>query len=119
MQRRDEIRRLLNELDDHDDDEGLVGNVWSDVLTAMERTWEQLHDYDAGARGAEALTRAADEVRRGITRLAAVHKRLERLAQESAGAQGGRQAPQPVPMRWVASGGPARAASHMRYRQSV
>jgi hypothetical protein len=55
MQRSDELRRLLSDLDDHDDDEGFAGNVWSDVVTAMERAWEQLHDYSAGARGAEAL----------------------------------------------------------------
>jgi len=80
MQRSDEIERLLSDLDDHDDDEGFAGNVWSDVVTAMERAWEQLHDYNAEARGTEALTRAADEVQRGIALLAAVHGRLERLA---------------------------------------
>ena len=117
MQRSAEMQHLLNDLDDHDDDEGLAGNVWSDVVTAMERAWELLHDYDAEARGAEALTRAADEVRLGITRLAAVHERLERLAAiEAAGAQGRRHAPQPAPVRWAAKCGPVRAASHTRYR---
>jgi hypothetical protein len=111
MQVSDEIQRLLSDLDDHDD-EGFAGNVWSDVVTAMERAWEALHDYSAGVRGAEALTRAADEVQRGIALLAAVHERLERLAaEESAGAQSGRQAPQPAPVRWVASG-PVSAAKH-------
>jgi len=106
MQRSDEIQRLLSDLDDHDDDEGLAGNVWSDVVTAMERAWEQLHDYRAGARGPEALTRAADEVQRGIALLAAVHGRLERLAAaEPARARNGRKTPQPATVRWLTRSG--------------
>jgi hypothetical protein len=112
MQHSDEIQRLLSELDDHDDDEGFAGNVWSDVITAMERAWEQLHDYSAGARGAEALMRAADEVQRVIALLVAVHERLERLAAaEPAGARNGRQAPRPVTVRWVTRSGSVSAAS--------
>jgi len=112
MQRSDEIRRLLSDLDDHDDDEGSAGNVWSDVVTAMERAWEQLHDYSAGARGAEALTRAADEVQRGSALLAHVYERLERLAAtEPAGARNGRRAPQTVTVRWVTRSGSVSAAS--------
>jgi hypothetical protein len=104
VQRSAEILGLLSDLDDHDDDEGLAENAWSDVVTAMARAWEQLHDYEAGARGPEALTRAAEELHRGVARLAAVHERLEWLAaQESGRAQSGRQAPRPVRvMRWVA-----------------
>jgi hypothetical protein len=99
MQRSDEIQGLLSDLDD---DEGLAGNVWSDVVTAMDRAWEQLHDYSAEARGVEALTRAAEEVQRGVALLTAVHERLERLeAEESARAQSGRQAPRPLRVRWV------------------
>jgi hypothetical protein len=103
MQRSDEIQSLLSDLDDHDDDQGIAGNVWSDVVTAMERAWEQLHDYNAEARGAGALTRAAEEVQRAVGRLAAVHERLERLAADQAAeTQSGRQAPRPVQVRWVA-----------------
>ncbi|HEY5474959.1 MAG TPA: hypothetical protein VIK32_17460 [Candidatus Limnocylindrales bacterium] len=99
MQRSDEIQGLLSDLDD---DEGLAENVWSDVVTAMDRAWEQLHDYSAEARGLEALTRAAEEVQRGVALLAAVHERLERLeAEESARAQIGRQAPRPLRVRWI------------------
>ena len=112
MQRGDEIQRLLSDLDDHDDDEGFAGNVWSDVVTAMERAWEQLHDYSAGARGAEALTRAADEVQRGSARLAHVHERLERLAAaEPARTRNGRRTPQPATVRWVTRSGSVSAAS--------
>jgi hypothetical protein len=104
MQRSDVIERLLSDLDDHDDDERLAGNVWWDVVTAMERAWEQLDDYRAGARGAEALARAADELHHGVSRLAAAHERLEWLAAEETGkARSGQRAPQPVRvMRWVA-----------------
>jgi len=117
MQVSDEIQRLLSDLDDHDDDEGFAGNVWSNVVTAMERAWEELHDYSAGARGAEALTRAADEVQRGIALLAAVHERLERLAAEkSAMAQSGRQAPQPATVRWLTRSGSVNVASLRRDR---
>ena len=116
MQRKDELQRLLTELDDHADDEGPAANVWSDVVTAMERAWEQLHDYDAGARGAEALRRAADELQAGITLLAAVHERLELLAQAPGSIPGGCQGPQPVPLRWAARGDPARVTSRTRYR---
>jgi len=106
MQRSEDIRRLLSDLDDHDDDEGSAGNVWSDVVTAMERAWEQLHDYSAGARGAEALTRAADEVQRGSALLADVHERLDRLAAAApASPWSGRQTPQPVTVRWVTRSG--------------
>jgi len=111
MQVSDEMQRLLSDLDDHDDEES-AGNVWSDVVTAMERAWEQLHDHSVGVRGAEALTRAAEEVQRGIALLAAVHERLERLAaEESAGAQSGRQAAQPVTVRWLTRSGSVSAAS--------
>jgi hypothetical protein len=100
MQRGNEIQGLLSDLDD--DDVGLAENVWSDVVTAMARAWEQLHDYSAEARGVEALTRAAEEVQRAVARLAAVHERLERLeAEESARAQNGRQVPRPLRVRWV------------------
>ena len=111
MQRSDEIGRLLSDLDDHDDDEGSAGNVWSDVVTAMERAWEQIHDYRAGARGAEALTRAADEVQRGSALLAHVHERLERLAATEPGrGRNGRRAPQTVTVRWVTRSGSVSAA---------
>jgi hypothetical protein len=101
MQRSGEIQGLLSDLDD-DDDEGLAGNVWSEVVTAMDRAWEQLHDYGAEARGVEALTRAAEEVQRGVALLTAVHERLKRLAaEEAAKAQSDRQAPRPLRVRWV------------------
>jgi len=100
MQRSGEIEGLLSDLDD--DDEGLAVNVWSEVVAAMDRAWEQLHDYGAEVRGVEALTRAAEEVQRGVALLTAVHERLERLeAEESARAQSGRQAPRPLRVRWV------------------
>jgi len=100
MQRSSELQALLNDLED--DDEGLAGNVWSETVTAMDRAWEQLHDYSAGARGVEALRRAAEEVQRGVALLDALRQRLERLeAEEAAKAQNGRQAPQPFQGRWV------------------
>lgn len=99
MQCSSELQVLLNDLDD---DEGLAGNVWSDTVTAMERAWEQLHDYSAGARGVEALRRAAEEVQRGVALMDALHQRLERLeAEEATKAHNCRQAPQPIRMRWV------------------
>ena len=111
MQRNDELQRLLSDLDDHDDDEGLDGSVWSEVVTAMERAWEQLHDYEAEVRGAEALRRAGDEMQRAITLLAAVQGRVERLAQTAR-----TRDPSPALLRWAARGDPARAASRTRYR---
>ena len=100
MQGSDEILGLLSDLDD--DDEGLAENAFSHVVTAMDRAWEQLHDYSAGARGVEALRRAAEEVQRGVALLDALRQRLERLeAEEAAKAQNGRQAPQPFQVRWV------------------
>ena len=102
MQGSDEILGLLSDLDD-DDDEGLAENAFSYVVTAMDRAWEQLHDYSAGARGVEALTRARWEVQRAVARLAAVRERLARLeAEESVRAHSGRPAPRPVRVRWVA-----------------
>ena len=101
MQRSDEIQDLLSDLDD--DAEGLAENVFSDVVRAMDRAWEELRDYSAGARGTEALTRARWEVQRAVARMVDVCERLVRLeAAESAGAQSGRQAPRPVRLRWVA-----------------
>jgi hypothetical protein len=100
MRRSDEILGLLSDLDD---EEGLAENAFSDVVRAMDRAWEQLHDYSGGARGVEALTRARWEVQRGVARLAEVHERLARLeVGESAQAQSGRHAPRPVRVRWVA-----------------
>jgi len=51
----------------------------------MARAWEQLHDYGAGARSPEALTRAAEELHRRVARLAAVHERPEWLAAQESG----------------------------------
>jgi hypothetical protein len=92
VHRGDEIQGLLSDLDDND--EGLAENVFSDVVAAMDRAWEQLHDYSCEARGAEAITLAVEEMRRAVTRLTAVLQRLERLeALESGNAQSSRQAP--------------------------
>ena len=117
MQRRDEIQRLLSDLDDHDDDEGLAENVWSDVVTAMERasgTTPRLQGRGTPRGGADA---SGPGVAARHTRPAAVHERLEWLAaQESERAHSGRQAAQPLPARWVAGCGPVRAAGHTRYR---